>query len=128
MLDLGVCEADIGEGKMGVNSGRSRTSWKPLHELKPMRMLVLTASDLELPEEVRTFHLGAKHTYHPRVGKAEGGSSQKRNRRAFLFLRGYRVSLVIASLSVPALLACTRSERTLQHLLSLQSTHPQTPH
>lgn len=45
------------------------------------------------------FHLGAKHTYHPRVGKAEGVSSQKRNQGAFLFLRGYRISLVIACLS-----------------------------
>lgn len=99
MLDLGVCEADSGEGKMGVNSGRSRSSWKPLHELKPMRMRVLTASDLELPEEIRIFHLGAKHTYHQELERLKKGPHKRGTEGPFCF-SGVTESLLLLLISL----------------------------
>lgn len=70
------------------------TAWAEAHENTSLR-----ASDLELPEEVRTFLLGTKHIYHPRVGKTEGESPGNRNWWAFLFL-GITKSLLLLLISL----------------------------
>lgn len=88
-LELEPAKADSKKGKMGANSGGDRTSRRPLCELQPMRMPVLTASDLDGRDFLQKLGPSIMDLNTHSTGAGEvGGSSGERNscRTAWLLL------------------------------------------